>query len=176
MDPLGFSQAVKDYQASLPSLGISYGGPIDGIVNPLFASSMLALEMKLEISTGIPAVGNIFSGGQIILPLNKMKEIYLKTDKKETPEPVKTKTLKDDELIRQWQQYLSKSLPIVGRLYQGDVDGIINPQLISAVQQLEGKVSSRLKNSSIVGKVWNNRFLTDPSDMDEGLRILQSST
>lgn len=188
MDTPGFSSLVQQFQTALPSLGVSYSGPVDGLVNPTFINSMLALEMKLEMDTGIPAINHIFSGGKVIMPLQTLKEIYFKKKPIETQvkptndesAPIQqtdsTTTTNDSVVnpdVKNWQSFLSQSLPIIGKLYSGPVDGLMNDDLIAAAKSAEQKVSAKLKNNTIVGKIISNgKFITDPSDLQEGLNML----
>ena len=173
MNPAGFSQAILDYQSALPGLGISYSGPTDGIGNPQFTSAMLALEMKEEIDTGIPAVGHIYSGGTVLMPLSKMLQLYRKDKAAKDTKDQKPSVQTADASTTAWQKALSAGMPIVGSLYKGPVDGVVNPELISAANQIESTIQSKLKNQSVKGKIFDGvRFLTSPDDVRNALSIL----
>jgi hypothetical protein len=185
MDPAGYNQQVAEFQKALPSLGIHYQGRTDGIVDSSFISAMLALEMKLEMNSGIPAIGLIFSGGRVVMPPSRVLSLYLHKDpSKEAPGSTSKGPLKDpsdaspqplDLSIQAWQKALSSSLPLLGAVYQGPIDGEMNPQLQSAAQLLERTIQARLKTKSVIGKIFDSsgkRFLTDPNDVVDALKQL----
>src|SRR5690606_25195971 len=94
-----------------------------------------------------------------------LKEIE-EEDKKEEKPP------KSNNLIMAFQSFFGKSQPIIGKLYDGPKDGIMNNKLKMAAQAAEAKIAS-LTTPNVKGIIWNgNSFGTSPGDVQSALNII----
>lgn len=81
---------------------------------------------------------------------------------------------KIDSKIKSFQELLSQNLPVVGKLYQGPIDGIPNQQLSQACQTIEGKLS-KLLGISVVGMIYNPQnksFNVSTDDLKKSLQTV----
>lgn len=106
------------------------------------------------------------------------KQVAQTTDKITDLKQELSSDTKPDDSIRQFQQYLSKSNPVIGTVYSGPIDGIVNKELISAAKKVESYISSSLGNNDVYGMLWNdskNTFNTTVGDLSESLSLLSNN-
>lgn len=75
--------------------------------------------------------------------------------------------------IKSFQEALSQSLPVVGKVYQGPVDGIANPELGQACQNIEGKLS-KILGVPINGMIYNQQNKNVNISVDDLKKSLQA--
>jgi len=80
---------------------------------------------------------------------------------------------KIDPKIKSFQELLSQNLPVVGRLYQGPIDGIPNQQLSQACQSIEGRLS-KLLGISVAGMIYNPQNKNFNVTIDDLKKSLQT--
>ena len=158
------NQAILDWQNAFPAFGVTYLGPKDGIVNPQFIAAMLALESKLK------AYGEIFTGSGVKMSVTEAQKKYLSP---ETPKQETTKVETKPEAMvpnntKVWESFLSQSLPVVGKVYDGD--------LASAGKKLEAAIGKSI-NKPTAGLIWNDtkkQFNTTPDDVKKALELIRA--
>ncbi len=175
---------ILDFQNNLAGLGVAYSGPKDGTSNSQFGAAMMALESKLQAQTGQSMIGRIFDGKNVRMTVS---EVMSKFPQKEAP---KDPTIKDpkkpedlapslppDQIIKAFQSALGSGLPVVGKLYNGPVDGIYNEELVSAAKKIESVIGDRIKKP-MAGIIWNDskkQFNTTPEDIKSALNKLEQN-
>jgi len=85
---------------------------------------------------------------------------------------------KSDASIKAFQQALSSSLPGVGKVYSGPIDGIFNPELKSTAIQIENYIG-KMVGKPASGMLWNdqkNNFNTSVSDLKSALQTIQNQS
>lgn len=80
---------------------------------------------------------------------------------------------KTDPQIKAFQELLSQTLPVVGKVYQGPIDGIANQQLAQACQNIENKLS-KILNIPIVGMIYNQQNKKFNVSLDDLKKSLQT--
>ncbi len=152
------SSLILDWQNVLtPIFGISYNGPKDGKMNQSLIESMMALESKYK------AYGQIFTGSDIKMSVNEAKNKFI-------DEKVIKDTNEDhqDTFLNKWESFLSQQLPVVGKLYQGD--------LATAGKKLETEIAKSI-GKPMNGIIWNDAthsFNTTIEDVKKALELIQT--
>lgn len=161
-------QMVLEWQNALPSFGISYTGPKDGQVNQAFIEAMMALEGKYK------AYGQVFAGNKIKMPVTEAKKKFLseapksEAPKNETSVKEVPAAKPEDGSLKIWESFLSGNLPVVGKVYDGDLAG--------AAKKIEA-VIGRAINKPASGLIWNDatkKFNTTPDDVKKALDLIQT--
>jgi len=158
------NKAILDWQNSLPIFGIPYTGPKDGEINQPFIESMMALEGKYKV------YGQIFSGNNIRMSVSDAKKILMGDIPKEVSKDsvlLKSDSASDPSL-KVWESFLSESLPIVGKVYEGD--------LVSAAKKMEAFIGKAI-GKPMNGMIWNDakkQFNTTTDDVKKALDLIQS--
>jgi deoxyxylulose-5-phosphate synthase len=198
----------QQYLASMSPLGISYTGPIDGEMSAQLQLALKALELKIQAITNKPMMGMIVSGNKIVTNVGTIQQAINKyvdkvkqndtlknlnsdlirekiTNKKDEIQNKVDKTTESlsklsNEQILAFQKFFSQQNPIIGKLYSGPIDGILNQQLINAAKQTEsiitGYISKISEKSSVLGKLFSdkaNNFLTSVEDLSSALSVIQ---
>lgn len=87
--------------------------------------------------------------------------------------------LHQEQLIKSFQMFFSKAQPIIGKLYSGPIDGIVNPDLTKAAKNTESIISKKINNTEIIGSLWNDNkktFNTTTNDLSSALQIISQHT
>lgn len=180
--------SVQQLQAFIKAkrpLGIGYALPADGVMTPQFAEVLQYLQSALSstgkkvqlISGNSPAPDALQSLLSLEPSVPESKPVP--QDKKpleeipdEEPGVRLIKELKNpkklDEKNAQWEAFLSESLPVVGRLYNGDLG--------KAAQNLEAMIGKEIEKT-MTGVIWNNvnkSFNTTPDDVRSALSKIQA--
>jgi len=177
---------IKSIQKAMKTSPFSpkYTGEVDGKKTNALVLSVIGFQNGVNNLTG-----NSFKivNGNIIktIPLAKAFKALAKYQKNHPPQ--KKETEKEEEtnadlepsqspaLVKSYQNFLSKTLPLVGKTYSGPADGQINDNLIAAAKQVEGTIASFINNKSINGMIWSDgskTFNTSPSDVKEALNLI----
>ncbi len=83
--------------------------------------------------------------------------------------------LKSNDLIKQFQNFFSQNQPVIGKIYSGPIDGIVNNELISAAKKTENQINQTLNNNGASGMLWNNNskiFNTSTVDLLNALILI----
>lgn len=155
------NQAILDWQNALPSFGIAYSGPKDGQANQSFVDAMMTLEGKYK------AYGQVFAGGNVIMSVSDAKKKFLGDSKEPAKEPTKD-SKPVDQSLKAWESFLSGSLPVVGKVYDGD--------LAVAAKKIEAAIG-KVINKPTAGIIWNDtkkEFNTTPDDVKKALDLIQA--
>lgn len=157
------NQAILEWQTALPSFGVSYSGPKDGQISQSFIDAMMALEGKYK------AYGQIFAGGGIRMSVADAKKKFLSEASKDTPKEITSVTPKPEEQsLKIWESFLSTNLPVVGKVYDGDLAG--------AAKKIEAAISKAI-NKPVNGMIWSDakrQFNTTPDDVKKALDLIQA--
>lgn len=84
------------------------------------------------------------------------------------------KILENERLISSFQSFFSTFQPLIGKLYSGPIDGLVNNELISAAQTTEKILSEAVNQPKVKGMLWNSSaktFNTNPNDLKEALNL-----
>lgn len=155
------NQAILEWQNALPSFGITYQGPKDGQINQAFIDAMMALEGKYKV------YGQIFTGSGTKMSVMDAKKKFLLPD---TPakKSIETSKLPESPSIKVWESFFSSNLPIVGKVYEGD--------LVNAAKKIEVAIGKAI-NKPVVGMIWDDtkkQFNTTPDDVKKALDLIQT--
>lgn len=159
------NQAILEWQNVLPAFGIPYSGPKDGQINQAFIDAMMALEGKYK------AYGQIFSGSSINMSVSDAKKKFMIETPKDSPRPELPKSdtpAPTDQSLKVWESFLSTNLPVVGKVYDGD--------LSAAAKKLEATIGKSI-NKSMAGIIWSDakkQFNTTPDDVKKALDMIQA--
>lgn len=157
------SSLILDWQNTLPVFGIPYTGPKDGKMNQSLMEAMMALENKYK------AYGQIFTGSDIKMSVDEAKNKFLSADKSKEKIPQETpKKVQQDSFLKKWESFLSQQLPVVGKLYQGD--------LATAGKRLETAIAKSI-GKPMNGVIWNDtthNFNTTVEDIQKALELIQA--
>lgn len=165
---MAIDQMISEWQNALPSFGISYSGPKDGQVNQGFVEAMMALEGKYK------AYGQVFAGNKIKMSVLEAKKKFLNevlkddVSVKEVPGKDVTVVKPEDASIKAWESFLSSNLPVVGKVYEGDLAG--------AAKKIEAAISKAI-NKPASGLIWNDatkKFNTTTDDVKKALYLIQT--
>jgi hypothetical protein len=164
------SSFIKQVQTIMKTNPISppYPGPIDGKVSRKLLDVLLNFQWTIQRKTGKTAnivSGNSISGQEFSKAMKILQEDILK-EKPKDKEPEKTKEEKS-ELIKSFQSFLSKSNPIIGAPYKGEVDGISGEKLAAVAKSVEAALAVRINNKRIYGALWNNSTKTFNTTVDD---------
>lgn len=160
---------ILSWQQALPGFGISYSGPQDGQLNPGFITGILEFENRYKLYS------QVWNGSNIVMSVAEAKKkLGHPTEPSEEPsETLPTESTEKSVQNQVWKNFLSHDLPLVGKLYNGDL-GVAAQNLEVAIGKYLGK--------SIQGMIWNpdkKIFNTTPEDIQEALLLLskrQTST
>lgn len=165
------NQAILEWQNALPSFGISYSGPKDGQINQAFIDAMMALEGKYK------AYGQIFSGSGVNMSVSDAKKKFMMEAPKDIPKDTQQPELPkldtpttSDQSLKIWESFLSTNLPVVGKVYDGDLPG--------AAKKLEAAIGKSI-NKPMSGIIWSDakkQFNTTPDDVKKALEMIQAHT
>lgn len=155
---------LSDWQNALPTFGIPYTGPKNGELSQAFIEAMMALEDKYK------AYGQIFTGSGVKMSVSEAKQKFLSNVKSEPKtEIVENVTPSTQESsLKKWESFLSQQLPVVGKLYEGD--------LATAGKKLETTISQAI-NKPMHGVIWNDvthQFNTTTEDVKKALELIQA--
>lgn len=159
-----------------------YTGKVDGVMSPSLVLAAIGFQNGVNKLTGNNfkiVVGDVINASQLnkaMQALSKHKKSE-KTKKEEKAEKTSTEAEPSQSpvLVKSYQVFLSKTLPLVGKTYSGPTDGQINDNLISAAKQVEGTIASFINNKSVNGMIWNDgdkTFNTSPGDIQEALNLI----
>lgn len=164
-------QLQKFLQGTRP-FGIGYGGPLDGKDNSDLVSTLNTLQSTFAVMLGEPLPEKLVSGNKSSPNAAGIisKYLRLKPPAEETPvkskEPDQAPTQKDQNVLG-LQQLLSSSLPVVGKLYSGPIDGQTNDEYKSALSKLAQAISK------FVGKdIQKEVSATTADDIKEALTLI----
>lgn len=175
---------IKSIQKAMKTSPFSpkYTGEVNGKKTNALVLSVIGFQNGVNKLTG-----NSFQivNGNIIntIPLAKAFKALAKYHKEHPPEKKETeeetsaepKPSQSPALVKSYQVFLSKTLPLVGKTYSGPADGQINDNLIAAAKQVEGTIASFINNKSINGMIWSDgekTFNTSPGDVQEALNLI----
>ena len=175
--------AVKELQAFLKTspLGISFSGNLDGIAGPetLAAANNLQAAIKQKLPEASSLV--ILSGENVVTPPVKLKELIAKISKPEVPkeapkdpkeEDKKAVPVSTNQNIKAMQEAVG--INPFGVAYAGPKDGVMNPELIAALQQIEIKIQA-ITGAQVSGKIVSGtNILTTPDDLNKTYKLIQS--
>lgn len=167
-----FVLQVQQFLKSSP-LGISYPETPDGILSSTTLDSLKAFQDKLNNSAHTSwnlINGNSISQSNFLGALKTYKEIKnqpVKSDKIEQKN-IEPKSINSD-IIKQFQ------IILVPYGFVGDTNGLVSPELIQAAQNVENYIGKQI-NKSVSGMIWNNGFVTSPSDLSTALDLIKKKT
>lgn len=161
---------ILEWQKALPSFGIVYSGPQDGMSNSQFVEAMMRFEAKYK------AYGEVYLGSSPKMSVEQAKKKFQPVNKEtdgKTPEsktdkePTDTKSI-DIKVDKVWESFLQQTLPTIGKSY-------LDPA--QASQELENFISKKI-NKSVTGMIWNDSkktFNTTPDDVRKALELIESN-
>ncbi len=162
---------VSQLQAFLKNspLGVSYSGPIDGLVSPALISAVTNLQNIINNKTGKSI--NIISGSTVNPgAFAEALVSFAQLSASQTPQTT--------GVVKSFQSFFSQNNPVIGKLYSGPIDGNVNPQLIAAAQKAETLISSAINNKKVIGTIWNNgskTFNTTIDDVSNAIKLILKS-
>jgi peptidoglycan hydrolase-like protein with peptidoglycan-binding domain len=169
------NQAIKDLQSFLKTtpLGIAFSGKVDGIAGPdtIAAANNLQNAIKQKLPEASSLV--ILSGENVVTPPAKLKELMAKISKPEDKEnDKKAIPVSVNQNIKAMQESLNSN-PF-GITYNGPKDGVINKELVAALQQLETKIQS-ITGANVAGKIISGEnIITTPDDLNKTFKLIAS--
>lgn len=187
-----FTKRVQEFMATGP-MGAKYSGPTDGKYNLDLILSLQDLRSKLQAKIPL-SVGSLGLAGKLnkgsVRALFAAYQKYaadLKSEQssfsyiqkvKNEKAPAKPATpTNTGATIKAFQMFLSQPQPLIGRVYQGPVDGQANDNLIAAAKQVESVIATYIGNKEVHGSLWNDstkNFNTTPADVKSALSIIVS--
>ena len=134
---------------------------------PSFYQEDINLSSDEELERLLPGISR----------LDTFKKELKKEPKEEKKDKIDNKKLSiPDNSIKIFQSFFSKSLPIVGKLYSGPIDGIYNDQLQVAAKNIEDTISKET-GASAAGLVFNSSaktFNTTVDDIESALKLIST--
>lgn len=182
-------QQLQTFIKAKRPLGIGYALPADGVMTPQFIEVLQYLQSALSgtgkkvqlISGKSPAPNALQSLIALDAPVEKPVETKPKSQEKKPSEEIldeeepgirSIKDLKNpkqlDDKNAQWESFLSESLPVVGKLYNGDLG--------KAAQSLEAMIGKEIEKP-MTGVIWNDvnkSFNTTTEDIRSALSKIQA--
>ena len=170
--------AMKNNPISFP-----YAGPIDGkksgtwykhLKNVLIQFGW-ALEKKFP-GKKIPTIvqGNKINPGALTEALLLLNPKNKEDKDKDKDKDEKEKDVIESDSVKSFQDFLSKSQPVIGQLYTGPVDGIINDKLVDAAKAVETAIANATGDDSVAGKLYSGgAFNTTIYDLENALNLIQ---
>lgn len=157
-----------------------YSGKVDGVMSPALISAAIGFQNGVNKLTGKNfkiVIGDVISSSQLNKATQALAEHKKskKTKKEKEEASTEPKPSQSPALVKSYQVFLSKTLPLVGKTYSGPADGQINDNLIAAAKQVEGTIASFINNKSINGMIWSDgekAFNTSPGDVQEALNLI----
>ncbi len=149
------NQMIIEWQNILPSLNVGYYGPKDGKINSEFIEAMMALEVKYKF------YGQLIDSSGVKISVDDAKQKFLN---KVTIDVSKQDQIPDED---KWVNFFSQSLPIVGKIYKGN--------LAESGKEIERFIEKSIKHP-MSGIIWNDKtkqFNTTPDDIIKALELLQ---
>lgn len=169
-------QQIQAYLQSKRPLGVGYSLPVDGEVTDLLVSTLQYLQSGLATAAGHPV--NLISGRKVnsnaIAEIEKALGIKPAKDPVEKPLPAKEPVPSLEDAVelgsqnKEWESFLNQSLPVVGKLYDGDV--------ASSAKKLEAAISKEI-NKPVAGMIWSDtkkQFNTTPDDIMSALQKIEA--
>lgn len=160
---MAIDQMVLEWQNALPAFGVSYSGPKDGQVNQAFVEAMMAFEGKYK------AYGQVFAGNKPKMSVVEAKKKFLsEAPKSDAPVKEVPGTPPEDASLKIWESFLSGNLPVVGKVYEGDLAG--------AAKKIEAVIGKAI-NKPASGLIWNDaakKFNTTTDDVKKALDLIQT--
>lgn len=172
---------IKSIQKAMKTSPFSpkYTGEVDGKKTNALVLAVIGFQNGVNKLTG---ENFQIVNGNIINTISLAKAFKaLAKYQKEHPPKKEEETSTEAEfgqspvLVKSYQIFLSKTLPLVGKTYSGPTDGQINDNLIAAAKQVEGTIASFINNKSVNGMIWNDgdkTFNTSPGDIKEALNLI----
>lgn len=178
-DPL--VQQLQAYIKATKPLGVGYALPADGVMTPQFEAVLGYLQSafsgdghkisllngKLVNPSGVAQLQKLLSPAKPETQDKKPAEDKSTTEKPEDRE-IKTLDKKPgEEKNTAWESFLGQSLPVVGKLYDGDIE--------KAAKNLEAAIGKEI-GKSMAGVIWNDSkksFNTTPDDIRSALNKIQ---
>lgn len=171
-------QIMANNPISFPYFGSQDGKMSDHLRNVLIQFGW-ALKKKFPNKEFKPIISGNSINRESLTEAFKALNIALKPSIKEQVKDKDDKERIDrseEEIIKSFQLFFSKSQPIIGQLYNGEIDGEINSQLITAAQATEVAIANAIGNKEVFGALWNSgvkRFNTSTSDLETALNLIQ---
>lgn len=166
---------LQNYIKAVKPMGLNYTGSADGVVTTgliflLHNLQSLLPDKKLNLVNGAKvdptALAQLVKAIGKELP--KVKETKL--EKEDVVNSDKPEESKDEDIVNKnsaWESFLSESLPVVGKLYDGD--------LSKAAKNLEAAIGKEI-DKPMSGVIWNESkksFNTTPDDIRNALNKIQ---
>lgn len=166
---------LQNYIKAVKPLGLGYSLPADGIVTTEFIALLNHLQAllsnkKLNLVNGKTVNPNALA--QLVKAvgkeLPKVKETKL--EKEDVVSSDKPEESKNEDIVNKnsaWESFLSENLPVVGKLYSGD--------LSKAAKNLEAAIGKEI-DKPMSGVIWNESkksFNTTPDDIRNALNKIQ---
>lgn len=167
---------VKQVQLAMKNNPISppYPGPIDGKISRKLLDVLLNFSWTLKRKTNKSfniVQGNSINYSEFSNALKTLKQHLSGKEIKEQEEKPK------EDLVLAFQKFFNNSHPIIGTLYNGPQDGVLNDDLINAAQKAEGFISISLNNANVKGMIWGGKsFSTTPDDVASALDLLSKKS
>lgn len=169
---------LQNYIKAVKPLGLNYTGPADGVITTgliflLHNLQSLLPDKKLNLVNGRTVDPTALS--QLVKAVGKElpkveKPKLEKEDAVISDKPEDLKESKDEDIVNKnsaWESFLSESLPVVGKLYDGD--------LSKAAKNLEAAIGKEI-DKPMSGVIWNDSkksFNTTPDDIRSALNKIQ---
>lgn len=175
-------QQVQTYLQARKPLGIGYPLAADGVATDQLISILSYLQSSLSALVGHPVSvvsGKTVNPGAISIiekALGDQKPMVGAVPTAETVAPTLDDEIKlpketsapVDGALKKWESFLSQSLPVVGKVYDGD--------LAVAAKKLESQISAKI-NKPMTGVIWNDQkkqFNTTPEDILAALTTIEN--
>lgn len=149
------NQMILEWQNILPSLDVKYHGPKDGKMNSEFIEAIMALEAKYKV------YGQLIDSSGIKMSFDDAKQKFL------NEVSTNTSTQKQITENERWVDFFSQSLPVVGKIYKGNI--------AESGKEIEKAIEKFIKYP-MSGVIWNDKtqqFNTTPDDIRKALELLQ---
>lgn len=145
--------------------------PIDGKPNRKILDVLLNFSWTVKRKTG--KTFNIVKGNSI--NQTEFQKAWEAIKPKKKIETVETVELEGSELIRSFQNFFAGSQPLIGILYKGPKDGLINDDLIAAAKSTEAKIANAISNKGVTGMIWSgSAFKTSAGDVLSALELISN--
>ncbi|KKM45777.1 hypothetical protein LCGC14_1560380 [marine sediment metagenome] len=179
-----FTTQVQTLMKNNP-ISFPYAGPVDGKTSGKWYDHLRnvliqfgwALKKKFPDKT-IPTMvtgSGISQGGFMaaMSMLNMEPEEKQSEDDKITENEVQTA---EKDIIKSFQSFFSKSQPIIGQLYSGEIDGEMSFELMAAAKAAESAIANTINDEAANGALINvgsKKFNTSVSDLQTALDLIQ---
>lgn len=159
---------------SNPPDAINYERPREGFYMSTTPLDLHSIDEGSELTSFMPTLmkkkeeETKEEGSQEDATPAKEEEGESKKEELKTPE---------DNLIKSFQSFLGASHPIIGKLYNGPIDGKMSPELQAAAKAAEAKIASAIGDTGVNGMILSgSKFVTNPADVKSAIDAIVAHT